>query len=175
MFNLHTVFSLYTGTLPIHLFTLFSLKRWVFFPCLFLFLLYFLNSSFTTFPPSQVCFCDMQQLLCSSLGIRVLICPPFLQPGLASHPKKNFWVIFFVVASPVLVVGMQVGDAGGLFQVTRSSPKWGSSSLPYPVLHLQSFWTSASVWSSAPWSVGSSAPVSVYLNQQFSRSIVPFL
>ena len=35
-------------------------------------LLIFLNCSFTTFPPSQVCFCDLLQLLCSSLGIRVL-------------------------------------------------------------------------------------------------------
>ena len=96
LFNLHTVFlSLYRySTYPsIHSqkvsFLFVSLFLLYFFP----FIVNFLNSSFTTFPSTQVCFCDLLQLLCSSLGIRVLICSPFLQPGLASHPKK-FFLIF---------------------------------------------------------------------------------
>ena len=94
------------------------------------------------------------------------------------------------MASPALVVEMQdneytnaqVGDAGGLFKSPRSSPVWGSSSLPHPVLQFQStvplpvlqfqstvpypvlqFRSSNS--SSAPvpvYSTSSSAPVSVF-------------
>ena len=111
----------------------------------------FLNSSFTTFPSTQVCFCDLLHLLCSSLGLCVLICPPFLQSGLASHPFLKFFIFifkfFFVVATLALVVGMQdnestdaqVGDAGGLFKSLDPAPcgavpayliQCSSSSLP---------------------------------------------
>ena len=86
LFNLHTIFlSLYRySTYPsIHSLLLkgeFSL---------FLFLLF---SSFTTFPPSQVCFCDLLQLLCSSLGIRVLICPPFIHNQGWLATQKFFFI-----------------------------------------------------------------------------------
>ena len=102
LYNLYTVFlSLYRYSTYPSIHSLLS-KGEFSFRVYFSFLLYFfpffvnfLNSSFTTFPSTQVCFCDLLQLLCSSLGIRVLICPPFLQSGLASHPFFNFLIFNF--------------------------------------------------------------------------------
>ena len=81
-------------------------------------------------------------------------CTPFLQSGLASRPKNKFFFlffIFFVVASPALVVGMQdnaqVEDVRGLFKSLDPAPcgavpayliQCSSSSLPNPVLLFQS-------------------------------------
>ena len=140
----------------------------------------FLNSSFTTFPSTQVCFGKLLQLLCSSLGLRVLICPPFLQSGLASHPFLKFLkfkILFFYfyfcggLSSPgCRNAGQWVYRCPGWgrrrsLQVTRSSPVWGSSSLPNPVLQFQSSWSSAS---------GSSLPHPVLLFQSTSSSaLVP--
>ena len=95
LFNLHTVFSLYTGTLPIHLSTLFCLIRWVFFLYLFLlsalFFLFFVNF----FEQFIYYFSSLTGVFLWLVAAFVLLtCLPFLQPGLASHPKIFFYFLF---------------------------------------------------------------------------------
>ena len=155
-----------------------------FFRVYFSFLLYFfpffvnfLNSSFTTFPSTQVCFCDLLQLCAPHLEFAYsFVLHSYNQGWLATQTfffnlKKNF---FFVLASPALVVGMQdneytdaqVWDAGGLFKSLDPAPcgavpayltQCSSSSLPHPVLQF--------------WSTSSSAAVPVYLIQCCSSGL----
>ena len=157
-------------------------------------LLICLNTWFTTFPSTQVCFCDLLQLLCSSLGVLVL---SFLQPGLASHPKKKCLGVFFclfVVASSDLVVGMQdseytdaqVGDAGGLFKSLDPALCGAVPAYPHPVLQFQPTSSSTAVpvyliqYSSLSHpifqfqSTSSSTPVSIYLTSSLHHPVLQF-
>ena len=162
----------------------------------FPFFVNFLNSSFTTFPSTQVCFCDLLQLCAPHLEfVYSFVLHSYNQGWLATQTfffnlKKNF---FFVLASPALVVGMldneytdaQVWDARGLFKSLDPAPcgavpayltQCSSSSLPQPVLQ---FWYLIQCCSSSlPHPVlqfsqctSSSAAVPVYLIQCCSSGL----
>ena len=122
LYNLHTVLvSLYKYVLylSVYLHSLFSLKSWVFFPCLFLFsALLFLKFWRVVYYSFHTCLFIWLAAAFVVLAWNscTLICDPFLQSGL--------------VVSAALVVGMQnneytdalVGETIGLFKSLDPTP-----------------------------------------------------